>query len=582
MPGRNSIFMRGISTGSAEYYTDSQVSIYLDDQPLTSVSQQVDIWPIDIERIESLPGPQGTLFGSSSQSGTLRYITNKPDVEGYSSQLDLEVGTIKGGEETYDVSGHLNIPVNDNFAVRVVGFYSDDGRLGRQCARRGPRGHSDNSDVVEDDWNEYEAYGGRIAARWLISPKWESTLSLISQYSYTDGSWDSDPALGDYKITRFFKEWREDDWYQASLNVKGDLGFAELSMTASYFDRNIDYEWDDMTYDQWRTQYYGVYLVRPLRHELPDRPDLQLAEAETRDVRGTTDVTGREPLPVDGRGVLRGRERLVGLRQGSAGTDDDPRLDSANNYAYVAHYYYGLDVQYPVAPTDDLLPEHLRQDDQAEGGVRRGDLRPHREMVRDGRDALVRVRPPRSRGVVRAAGRASLGPGAAIDPDTGELIGEPVGGRIESSGTDSDTVFKFATQYKFDDDRMVYFTLQRGVPPGRQQRCARGRNGLIEPSTNRTSSRTTKSASRAPGSTIGCSSTSRRSSWNGRTSSSTSDTDICWARGIFNGNDAEQQGIESDFIWNVTPNFVLEGSVFLGDPEFSEETHYRADPDDRR
>ena len=55
VPGRNSIFMRGISTGSAEYYTDSQISIYLDDQPLTSVSQQVDIWPIDIERIES-PG----------------------------------------------------------------------------------------------------------------------------------------------------------------------------------------------------------------------------------------------------------------------------------------------------------------------------------------------------------------------------------------------------------------------------------------------------------------------------------------------------------------------------------------------
>jgi outer membrane receptor protein involved in Fe transport len=128
VPGRNSIFMRGISTGSAEYYTDSQISIYLDDQPLTSVSQQVDIWPIDIERIESLPGPQGTLFGSSSQAGTIRYITNKPDTEGYSSQLDLEVGTIKGGEEAYDVSGHLNIPISDNFAVRVVGFYSR-GRL---------------------------------------------------------------------------------------------------------------------------------------------------------------------------------------------------------------------------------------------------------------------------------------------------------------------------------------------------------------------------------------------------------------------------------------------------------------------
>src|SRR5688572_330008 len=127
MPGRNSIFMRGISTGSAEYYVDSQVSIYLDDQPLTSVSQQVDIRPIDIARIESLPGPQGTLFGSSSQSGTIRYITNKPDSGGYSSQLDVEIGTTKGGEESYDISGHVNIPLNDNIAIRAVGFYAKDG-----------------------------------------------------------------------------------------------------------------------------------------------------------------------------------------------------------------------------------------------------------------------------------------------------------------------------------------------------------------------------------------------------------------------------------------------------------------------
>ena len=96
-----------------EYYTDSQVSVYLDDQPLTSISPHVDVQPIDIERIESLPGPQGTLFGSSSQSGTIRYITNKPNPAGFSCQVDLEVGTTKGGEESYVISGHLNMPVND-------------------------------------------------------------------------------------------------------------------------------------------------------------------------------------------------------------------------------------------------------------------------------------------------------------------------------------------------------------------------------------------------------------------------------------------------------------------------------------
>ena len=98
IPGHNNIIMRGISTGTGEYHTDSQVSVYLDDQPMTSISQQVDVRLIDIERVEVLPGPQGTLFGSSSQSGTIRYVTNKPDISGYSSQVDAEVGTTKGGE----------------------------------------------------------------------------------------------------------------------------------------------------------------------------------------------------------------------------------------------------------------------------------------------------------------------------------------------------------------------------------------------------------------------------------------------------------------------------------------------------
>ena len=116
--------MRGISTGTGEYYTDSQVAVYLDDQPMTSSSQQVDVRLIDIERIEVLPGPQGTLFGSSSQSGTIRYVTNKPDFAGFSGQADLEAGTTKGGEASYDVSGHVNIPVSDSIAIRAVGFYA--------------------------------------------------------------------------------------------------------------------------------------------------------------------------------------------------------------------------------------------------------------------------------------------------------------------------------------------------------------------------------------------------------------------------------------------------------------------------
>jgi len=75
-PGQSSIIIRGIATGTSEFRIDSQVSIYLDEQPMTSITQQADVRLVDIERVELLPGPQGTLFGSSAQAGTLHYVTN--------------------------------------------------------------------------------------------------------------------------------------------------------------------------------------------------------------------------------------------------------------------------------------------------------------------------------------------------------------------------------------------------------------------------------------------------------------------------------------------------------------------------
>ncbi len=82
-------------------------------------------------------------------------------------------------------------------------------------------GTSDNSDVVEEDWNDAKTTGGRLAALWQINPQWDASLSFISQYSDTNGDWLTDPAVGDYKIVSFFDEWRDDDWYQTSAEHQG-------------------------------------------------------------------------------------------------------------------------------------------------------------------------------------------------------------------------------------------------------------------------------------------------------------------------------------------------------------------------
>jgi outer membrane receptor protein involved in Fe transport len=126
-PGQNTIIIRGITTGASQYRIDSQVSVYLDEQPMTSITQQADVRLVDIARVELLPGPQGTLFGSSAQAGTVAYITNQPDPTAFASSVAAEIGTSQDGGQSYDVSGWVNIPVSDKFALRAVGFWSEEG-----------------------------------------------------------------------------------------------------------------------------------------------------------------------------------------------------------------------------------------------------------------------------------------------------------------------------------------------------------------------------------------------------------------------------------------------------------------------
>ena len=206
-----------------------------------------------------------------------------------------------------------------------------------------------------------------------------------------EGGWESDPALGDYKITRFLDETYDDSWYQASLNVKGDLGFADLSVTGSYFDRDIKYEYDNANYDQWRSAYYGVYLDQPLYNTdyligafLND----QVQERYSAEVRLTS--KGESRFQWMARRFLRGRVRLVASRR------DIPGYKTTTSWAYAQYlaYYYnaqGYDIQYPLDPTEIYYIEHVRQHRQADGRVRRALVRPDRELDRHRRRPLVRV-----------------------------------------------------------------------------------------------------------------------------------------------------------------------------------------------
>src|SRR5262249_25151131 len=125
-PGRGAIYFRGVADDSSSFIADASAAIYLDEQPLTQSSLQPEIRLVAIEPLEALPGPQGTLYGASSQSGTLRYITNKPDPSKFESNVSLELNSVEDGDIGYDVSGVLNVPLSDNVAIRLVGFGARD------------------------------------------------------------------------------------------------------------------------------------------------------------------------------------------------------------------------------------------------------------------------------------------------------------------------------------------------------------------------------------------------------------------------------------------------------------------------
>jgi outer membrane receptor protein involved in Fe transport len=558
IPGRNDVIMRGISTGTGEYYTDSQVAVYLDDQPMTSSSQQVDVRLIDIERIEVLPGPQGTLFGSSSQSGTIRYVTNKPDPSGYSSQVDVEVGTTKGGEESYDVSGHVNIPLGDNFAIRAVGFYAREGGYVDNVPGLNLSGTSDNADVVEEDWNDYEATGGRLAALWQISPQWDASLSFVSQYSDTNGDWLTDPAIGDYKIVSFYDEYRDDDWYQTSASIKGDLGFAELTATASWFEREIEYQWDNTLYENWRT-------ANPAFGPLYD----------TAYLGGTTfNYQEQNRWTYEVRLTSQGESRL----QWMAGAFYEdvwdwwhygakvPGLRSTQAW-YTANYYadyFGADVV-PLPDTNEyytnFFEKTVRQ--KALFGELTFDLTDQWSVTGGARWFEFDRQEVESNEVPRGL------PVFDYDPDVGYFLSAPT----VSEGKDDDVVMKLATQYRFDDTKMLYALYSEGFRLGGENSPRAALRGVVpetyEPDVLENYELGFKSQWLDNRLLVNVSLFFMK--WSDiQLSGDTHPDDPWWLRGTFNGGKAEQKGIELQTEWHVSDRFSFEIGGFLADPEFSE------------
>ena len=561
MPGRNSVVFRGVSTGSSEYRTDSMTAVYLDEQPLTTNSQQVDPWLVDIERVEALPGPQGTLFGSSSQAGTLRVITNKPDFTRASAHLDSGAYATQGGEPSFDVSGHVNLPLSDRFAVRAAGFFSHEGGYVDNVPGADLAGIRNNADVVQDDFNEYDVHGGRVAASWDVSERWNALVAFIGQKSDADGSWESDPSLGDYKITKFFEEYRDDDWYQTALTITGDLGFAELSATTASFERTIVYEWDNMLYEQYKDAYFGVYSGYDLYNSDYTFGTVfndQDQDRFSQEARLTSIGESRFQWMIGGFYEDVRDDWLYGAN--NPDLMETTAWTAANSYAY--NYYASYDgIDYPLAPTTIGFSNRFERSVTQKAAFG--------ELAYDFGDRLAVAVGARWFEYERDEYDQYQFPHGL--PPTSAL---EVNGAYRAQGVESDTAFKFSAQYHVDDARMVYFLFSQGFRLGGSNSQRAARTGLVplNYSSDKLNNYEAGLKSRWFGGRVQFNLSAFHMVWEDiQLNNDGGVDDQWWLRGTVNGDTAATTGVEINWDAKVTDTLRIEGSVFRANPRFTSE-----------
>jgi iron complex outermembrane receptor protein len=266
-PGFAQMYMRGIASGGDGNHSASMPSVgyYLDEQPVTTINQVLDIHMYDIARVETLAGPQGTLYGQGSQSGTIRIITNKPVMGESLGGYDVEANTTWSGDPGYDLNGFWNFPLGDRAAIRLVAWANKTGgfidNVPTTMHFPGPQPHTiDNSGIAKKNFNEAKTWGLRALLKIDLNENWSITPGIIYQNADVDGEWTHNPEFfGDLETGKFWPPTATDDWYQASLTLEGSIGDVDLVYAGAYLDRDLEYQYDYSDYTEYWAYYQAYY-----------------------------------------------------------------------------------------------------------------------------------------------------------------------------------------------------------------------------------------------------------------------------------------------------------------------------------
>ncbi len=295
-PGQGAIFMRGLSAGFAGSQSSAtiggfpNVALYLDDQSMQFPARNVDVYAADLERIEVLEGPQGTLFGGGAQAGVVRYITNKPKLNKFEGRIEGSFGGTVGGAANGSFNAMVNLPIIEgSLAVRAViysdhhGGYIDNkfstftrrptdlgsyylafGENGNQLtpAQQTNNGLYNNNALVEDNFNPVDYTGGRVSVDWKFAPDWDLLVSQSYQKLESKGTFAVQSYTYDYapltglSSTLFVPQYTKDDFSNTAWTLNGKVGDLSLIYTGSYLTRHISQQGD---YTNYARATYGIF-----------------------------------------------------------------------------------------------------------------------------------------------------------------------------------------------------------------------------------------------------------------------------------------------------------------------------------
>jgi len=491
-PGFGQVYMRGVASGGDGNHSTSlpSVGVYLDEQPVTTIQGALDIHMYDIARIEALSGPQGTLYGASSEAGTLRIITNKPDPGAFAAGFGVEVNSISHGGIGHVLEGFINAPLSPTAALRAVAWQKHDAgfidnKLGTRTyptwdAYTDGNGTIDNAQFAKDDYNDVDTVGGRVALRFDLGENWTITPTIMGQNTETNGVLNYDPVVGDLEITHFRPETSEDRWTQAALTVQGKIGNFDLTYAFAHLNRHDEVQSDYSDYALWYdTVYqYGDYFYDE-NYDIIDPTQYIQGEDGYRktshELRISSDADQRFRFVAglfwqDQFHDIQQRYKIDGLAEllEVTGWSDTIWLTQQERRDHDEAVFGEFTYDFTDKLTGTAGFRHFNAHNQLEGffGFGKGysptpDPADFDEGVND---------PAYIRELNKAQGEAKCEILYGSDPDTWERYKDAPCFMLDKEVKESGTLYRGNLTYEFDDHHLIYGTYSEGYRPGGVQR----------------------------------------------------------------------------------------------------------------